>query len=47
MDIKEIGWKVVDCIHVAQDKWQALVNMWCTFGFHERLGNSWLSECLL
>jgi hypothetical protein len=29
MDIKEIGWQVVDWIHLAKDRdqWQALVNM--------------------
>jgi hypothetical protein len=29
MDLKEIGWKGVDCFHLAQDKdwWQAVVNM--------------------
>jgi hypothetical protein len=28
MDLKEIGWKVVDCIYVAQDRdrWRELVN---------------------
>jgi hypothetical protein len=27
-DLKEIGWSVVDCIHLAQDRvqWRALVN---------------------
>jgi hypothetical protein len=29
MDLREIGWKFVDWIHVAQDRdqWQVLVNM--------------------
>jgi hypothetical protein len=29
MDIKEIGWEVVDGIHVAEDsdQWRAVVNM--------------------
>jgi hypothetical protein len=28
MDLREIGWEGVNCIHLAQDKdqWQALVN---------------------
>jgi hypothetical protein len=28
MDVKEIGWKVMDWMHLAQDRvqWQALVN---------------------
>jgi hypothetical protein len=28
MDLREIGWKVVDCIHLAQDRdqWRAVVN---------------------
>jgi hypothetical protein len=28
MDIREIGWKVVDCIYLAEDwdKWWAVVN---------------------
>jgi hypothetical protein len=37
MDVGEIGWKLVDWIHVDQDRdqWQALVN---TFRFHKRCG---------
>jgi hypothetical protein len=29
MDFKEIGWEVVDCVHLAQDsdQWRALVNI--------------------
>jgi hypothetical protein len=29
MDLREIGWKVVDWIHLAQDRdqWRAVVNM--------------------
>jgi hypothetical protein len=29
MDLKEIGWEHVNCIHLAQgrDRWRALVNM--------------------
>jgi hypothetical protein len=28
MDVREIGWKTVDCFHVAQDRdqWWAVVN---------------------
>jgi hypothetical protein len=33
MDLGEIGWGDVDCIHLAQDRdqWQALVNMAMSF----------------
>ena len=29
MDLKEIGWDSMDCMHMAQgrDKWQAVVNI--------------------
>jgi hypothetical protein len=30
MDLREAGWKVVDWMHLAEDRdqWQALVNIW-------------------
>jgi hypothetical protein len=40
MDLKEIGWKRVDWMHLAQDKdqWWAPVNAVMTFGIHKRRG---------
>jgi hypothetical protein len=37
MDIREIGWEVVDWIHMAQerDQWRNLVNTVRTFRFHK------------
>jgi hypothetical protein len=31
MDLREIGWEVVDHINLAKDKWQTLVNMVMNF----------------
>jgi hypothetical protein len=41
-NLREMGWGVMDWIHLAQDRdpWRALVNMVLTFGFHKMLGNS-------
>jgi len=38
MDIREIGWKNVDCFHLTQDRVQlrALLNTEKNDGFHER-----------
>jgi hypothetical protein len=35
MDLREIGWRSVDWIHLAQnrDRWRALVNTVMNFGF--------------
>jgi hypothetical protein len=40
MDLREIGWEVVDWIHLAQDRdqWWAVVNKVRIFGFHKRRG---------
>jgi hypothetical protein len=35
MDLREIGWRFVEWIHLAQDRdrWRAVVNTVITFGF--------------
>jgi hypothetical protein len=40
MDIKEIGWKCLDWIHLAQgrDHWQALVNMVINLRVSQKVG---------
>jgi hypothetical protein len=45
MDLREIGWDVVDWIELAQDRdqWRALVN---TFGFL-KIAGSFLSGCTI
>jgi hypothetical protein len=42
MDLREIGWGVIDWIDLAQDRdqWRALVNTVMTFGFHKMLESS-------
>jgi hypothetical protein len=37
---RDIGWEVVDWIHLGQDRdqWQALVKTVMNFGFHKRWG---------
>jgi hypothetical protein len=49
MDLREIGWEVVDWIHRAEhrDRWRAAVNTVMNFGFHKRRAVSWLNERLL
>jgi hypothetical protein len=41
MDLREIGWDVMDWIHLAQDRdwWQVVVNT-VTFNFRKVLGHS-------
>jgi 4-hydroxyphenylpyruvate dioxygenase-like putative hemolysin len=38
MDLRELEWKGVDFMHLAQDRnqWQALVNTIMNLGFHKR-----------
>jgi hypothetical protein len=38
MHLREIGWKGVDCIHLAQDKGHLLALMTVNLGFHKRWG---------
>jgi hypothetical protein len=42
MDLREIGWEVLDCMHVVQDRdeWLALVKTARTSEFHKKAGNS-------
>jgi hypothetical protein len=42
MDVREVGWSVLDWIYLAQDRdrWRSLVNVAWIFGFHKMLGNS-------
>jgi hypothetical protein len=42
MDLREIGWGVMDWIDLAQDRdqWKALVNTVMNLRFHKMLGNS-------
>jgi hypothetical protein len=42
MDIREIGWKHMDWIDLAQDRdqWRALGNTVMNLGFHKMLGSS-------
>jgi hypothetical protein len=46
INLREIGWGVMDWIHLAQDRDQlrTLVN---TFGFHKMLGHSCVAERLV
>jgi hypothetical protein len=39
MDLREVGWEVVDWIYLALDRdhWRADVNMVINFGFHKML----------
>jgi hypothetical protein len=41
MDLREIGWDGIDCIHMAQDRdqWRALANTQRIFGFRKMFGN--------
>jgi hypothetical protein len=43
MNLREIGWEGVDCIHLAQDRdqWRALVNMIVNFRVPYKAGNFW------
>jgi hypothetical protein len=40
MDLREMEWKGVDWMHLAQDRdqWRALVNTVMNLGFHKRRG---------
>jgi hypothetical protein len=42
MDLREIGWEDVDCMHLAQDRdqWWDLVNMVMNFQIHKWWGIS-------
>jgi uncharacterized protein YebE (UPF0316 family) len=46
MDLREIGFGVVDWIHLAQDRdrWRAVVNTVTNFGFHKMREISGLAE---
>jgi hypothetical protein len=46
IDLREIGWDVMDWIDLAQDRDQrrTLVNTYWTFGLHKILGNSLVAE---
>jgi hypothetical protein len=48
MDLREIGWGVMDWIHLAQDtdQWRALVNTVMKLQVHRMLGYSWVSAQL-
>jgi hypothetical protein len=48
MDLTEIGWCSLGCIHLAQDRhqWRSPVNTAWTFGFHKMLANSWVAELM-
>jgi hypothetical protein len=48
MDLREIIWKIVDWLHLSQDRDQrlALVNSIIIFGFHKQKKNYWLAELL-
>jgi hypothetical protein len=41
MDVREMGWEDVDCIHVAQDReqWRALVNTVMKFWLPKKAEN--------
>jgi len=41
MNLREIGWKAVDWMHLAQDKdrWRALVNTVMNIRFPKKAGN--------
>jgi len=49
MDLREIGWKVVDCMHLSQDRdrWRAVVNTVMNVRVHKMRRISWLAEWLL
>jgi hypothetical protein len=42
MDLREIGWEIVEWIHLAQDRdlWRAVVNTVMNQAFHKRWGIS-------
>jgi hypothetical protein len=48
MDLREIGWIVMDWIDLAQDRdqWRALLNTIMNLQIHEILGSSWATERL-
>jgi hypothetical protein len=49
MDLNEMEWEEMDCIHLAQDgdKWWALVNMVMKFQIPQNAGNFLIAEELL
>jgi len=46
MDLREIGWKSVEWIHLAQDRdmWQALVNTVTKLWVLKKVGNFFLAS---